>query len=324
MTQQRARRGSPSDYEFEGSGDEACRRLDDAFGANLRLGGALGAVRHRRADHGGVAFDHLEIDARFAFDADPTPAIIAVDVLGGDLEYTREGRTDHAFDGQSLMASGWEMPFSGTSQGYVVRSTSLDGAVLRDAVADLAPGRDVGDVHFTGFVPRSPAAGARWRAVVDELSARFPDLGTLAHAEATRLLGHTFLQTFPNDVAHGASPRELDRDRRDATPAVLRAATRIIEERAAQDVSLADLSRACLVSPRTVQYAFRRHLGCTPTGYVRRVRLDLARQALRDGSVTSVGDVAARFGFFNPGRFAADYRLVFGEYPRETLLRAAT
>ena len=73
------------------------------------------------------------------------------------------------------------------------------------------------------------------------------------------------------------------------------------------------------MTPRALQYAFRKDLGCTPQDYLRRVRLDLARQSLRDGSAQSVGDAAARFGFFNPGRFASDYRQVFDENPGQTL-----
>jgi AraC-like DNA-binding protein len=322
MIQQRARRGPTTDYEFEGTGDDARERLDATFGASLRLTGSMGTVRHCRSDHGGVAFDHLQIDARFDFDSDPLPAIVVVDVLGGDLRYERGGRVDHARDGESLMTSGRGMPFSGSSEGYTVRSTSLGASVLEAAVADIAPERSWSEVAFSDFVPRSPAAGARWRAVVDELSATFPEAGTMAHTEASRLLGHTFLHTFPNTLVHEVGTRELERDRRDATPSVVRIATRVIEERGHLDLSLADLSLACLVSPRTLQYAFRRHLGCTPMAYLRRIRLDLARQALRDGSASSVGDVAARFGFFNPGRFAAEYRRVFDENPRQTMLRS--
>ena len=76
--------------------------------------------------------------------------------------------------------------------------------------------------------------------------------------------------------------------------------------------------------PRALQYAFRKHLGCTPQDYLRRVRLDLARRSLRDGTSESVSDAAARYGFFNPGRFASDYRQVFDENPRQTLHRART
>ena len=102
----------------------------------------------------------------------------------------------------------------------------------------------------------------------------------------------------------------------------MRRAVRIIEERAEEDLALADLAVECAVTPRTLQYAFRKELGCTPHDYLRRVRLDLVRQALRDGSAALVAEAAARYGFFNAGRFAAEYRQVFNENPRQTLLRA--
>ena len=110
----------------------------------------------------------------------------------------------------------------------------------------------------------------------------------------------------------------------DATQSTVRAAQRIIEERADDDLALSDIAEACHVSPRALQYAFRRHLGCTPHAYLRQVRLDLVRQALLTGEVHSVGDVAARLGFFNPGRFATEYRALFGENPGQTLHRATS
>jgi AraC-like DNA-binding protein len=323
MTHVRARRGSPGTSEFEGDGAAALEHLDDVYGTHLRMDLRSGTVRHSRSGSGGVSFDHLAIDARFTVDADAMQVLVVADVLRGDLEYTRDGITDRVRDGQSVIAAGWNMPFTGSSEGYDVRTTSIPAAALRAAVDDIAPERDWREIRFHSYVPRSPSAGARWRATVDELSQSFPDVGAVvAHGDAVRLLGHTLLQAFPNDVADGIGSWESDRDRRDATPSIVRVAMRVIEERAGEDLSLDELARTCLVSPRSLQYAFRRHLGCTPYAYLRRVRLDLARQALRDLPDASVGDVAARYGFFNPGRFAADYRQLFDENPRQTVLRA--
>lgn len=103
----------------------------------------------------------------------------------------------------------------------------------------------------------------------------------------------------------------------DATTSTVRRAAWFIDEHADEDLSADRLSRACGVTPRALQYSFRRDLGCTPMAYLRRVRLDLVRQALRDGS--TVSDAAAQYGFSNPGRFAAFYRQLFGENPRDTL-----
>ena len=158
---------------------------------------------------------------------------------------------------------------------------------------------------------------------MDELSSSFPDEDApAAHREAVRLLGHTLLQTFPNNLVAGGRLMEASLDSGDAMPSTLRRALSVIETHPFDDLALDELARECGVTPRAVQYAFRRHLGCTPLAYLRRVRLDLVCQSLRDGTSLTVGDAAARQGFFNPGRFASDYRQVFGENPRQTLDRS--
>jgi AraC-like DNA-binding protein len=322
VTESHALRRLPDVFDFEGAGDEARHWLGALFGTTLRLNGSFGAVQHHREDHGSVAFDHIRIDATFAFDSDPMPALVVVDMLDGVTEYTRDKVTDRVHDGDSVLVSGWGMPFAVRGEHQEIRATTVTSEALAAAVADLAPDH-VGKVTFSSYVPHSPAAGARWRATVDQLSSSFPDDGSpLARLEAARMLGHALLQTFPNDVVLGAGRLELDRDQRDATPSTVRRAVAIIEAHAHEDLSVADLARRCEVTPRALQYAFRRHLGCTPLAYLRRVRLDLVRQALRDGSFLTVTDAAASYGFFNAGRFAAEYRQVFAENPRQTLSRS--
>ncbi|GAA5112877.1 hypothetical protein GCM10023339_16460 [Alloalcanivorax gelatiniphagus] len=325
MTDPRARRGPPDDsvYDFEGDGDAAREWLDDAYGTTLGLHGRMGTVHHRRQVHDGVAFDHLKIDAPVTFDADSMPVLVVVDVLDGEIEYTRDHVTDRSHDGDTVLAAGWGMPFTGGGNGYEVRNTSIPAHVLDAAIRDLDPEKTSDDLQFDSFVPRSPAAAARWRATVDQLAVAFPDRDDhVAHAEASRLLGHTLLHTFTNNLVGDGPGREAYRDVRDATTSTLRRAQLVIEDRAHEDLSLAALAEACRVSPRALQYAFRRDLGCTPLGYVRQVRLDLVHQSLLEGSTPTVSEVAARFGFFNPGRFATEYRKVFGENPGQTFARS--
>lgn len=321
MPELHSRRGSPDVFDFEGDGDEARDWLDTAYDTALRLRGPMGTVHHQRSERGGVSFDRLRIDAPVRFDADAMPVLVVVDVLGGEVEYTRRSVTDQASEGDTVLAAGWGMPFSGGGRGYDVRNTSISLEVLTDAIADIDPEKTSADLAFSSFVPRSAAAGAQWRAVVDQLS-DLPDTpgDPGATAEAARLLANTLLHTFENNVVgDGSLPA---RDLHDATQSTVRRAQRLIEDRAEGELSLSDIAEACHVSPRSLQYAFRRHLGCTPHAYLRQVRLDLVHQGLRDGGAQSVGDVAARFGFFNPGRLAIEYRAVFGENPGQTLLRS--
>ncbi|AOY96571.1 AraC family transcriptional regulator [Cupriavidus sp. USMAA2-4] len=75
------------------------------------------------------------------------------------------------------------------------------------------------------------------------------------------------------------------------------------------------------VSRRTLQYSFNEVTGLAPLDFVRAVRMNGARLALRAGTADSVGAVAARYGFHHLPRFAAQYREFFGELPSQTLAR---
>lgn len=325
MPQSRSTRGAPNVFDFEGTGDDAGEWLDQAYGTSLRLTGQVGTVRHSGVDHGLFAFGHLRIDAPFSVDSDALPTLVVVDVLEGEAAHTREHITSHNHDGDSVLAAGWDMPFSNVSPGVEVRTTTIGAAALAAAVEDLVPGRPWEQISFSSYVPYSPAAGARWRATVDQLSAAVPlveaDGSTDVADQAGRLLAHTLLATFPNDVMADAVRLELEAGKRESSPTLVTHAMRVIESRAYEETTLDELADQCGVSPRALQYAFRKHLGCSPLDYLRRVRLDLARGSMRNGDRISVSDAAAKFGFHNPGRFASDYRQVFDENPRQTLDR---
>ena len=65
--------------------------------------------------------------------------------------------------------------------------------------------------------------------------------------------------------------------------------------------------------------AFSRYAGRTVTAALHELRLEAVRAALAQGDpALTVGAVAVRFGFSNPGRFAALYRARFGEAPLRT------
>ncbi len=320
----RSRRGAPEVFDFVGEDHQALRWLDLVYGTSLRMAGPIGVVRHHREDHGTIAFDHIRVDAAYTLDADAMPSLVVVDMIGGVIEYTRDAVADRVVDGDTVLVSGWGMPFTADADHVDMRATTLTETALMAAVEEVAPGYPWRHITFTSYVPRSPAAGARWRATVDQLSAMLtPDSTAKQSDAAALLLGHTLLQTFPNSVmvrAEGAAAGDCAGD----SPSTVQRAARIIEQHATEDLAPADLARECGVTLRALQYAFRKHLGCTPQDYLRRVRLDLARRSMRDGTSTTVSDAAASFGFFNPGRFASDYRQVFDENPRETMERSTS
>jgi AraC-like DNA-binding protein len=87
----------------------------------------------------------------------------------------------------------------------------------------------------------------------------------------------------------------------------------------AASFQLPALASAAGVSPRTLQRHFARALRLPLHSVIQRLRLDAARQTLRQGEVSSVLDAALRHGFVHPGRFAVIYASAFGEAPSATL-----
>lgn len=83
----------------------------------------------------------------------------------------------------------------------------------------------------------------------------------------------------------------------------------------ATPISLADLVTATGVPGRTLRAQFQRFKGVSPMAYLRRARMDQARAELlrRDGR--SVAQIARACGFEHMGRFAVEYRRLFGESP---------
>lgn len=76
------------------------------------------------------------------------------------------------------------------------------------------------------------------------------------------------------------------------------------------------------MTARALQYAFRRHYGTTPTGYLRQVRLDRAHQELRTADPAAgltVHAVARRWGWSDSSKFTAAYQQQYGQLPSRTL-----
>ena len=83
-----------------------------------------------------------------------------------------------------------------------------------------------------------------------------------------------------------------------------------------------DLCRVAGVSERTLRSVFNEAFGLGPIRYLRHRRLHLVRAALR-GAIPgrdTVASIATEFGFWEFGRFAQEYKALFGERPSQTLM----
>ena len=101
--------------------------------------------------------------------------------------------------------------------------------------------------------------------------------------------------------------------------------TRVCQEHAEathyQDISLASLCAAAGMSERRVRQAFHECYGMSPTAMLRIEALRGVHRSLLDGPPTrdAVSRAASDFGFWHLGRFAGQYRALFGESPSATL-----
>ena len=102
----------------------------------------------------------------------------------------------------------------------------------------------------------------------------------------------------------------------------LRLAVKYIADHAAEPPTVEQICRASGASWRTLDYAFRVQFDLTPKQYLETVRLQMVRRdLLGKSSGNSISEIAAGWGFWHRGQFAAVYRRQFGELPSETVQR---
>lgn len=93
-----------------------------------------------------------------------------------------------------------------------------------------------------------------------------------------------------------------------------------VEANLHSSISLSELEARSGYSRRNLQLAFHERFGCGPIQWVRRQRLERARQDLLNaGSDDSVASVAARYGFGSLSVFSRDFKTHFGLRPSEVL-----
>jgi AraC family ethanolamine operon transcriptional activator len=88
-----------------------------------------------------------------------------------------------------------------------------------------------------------------------------------------------------------------------------------------QHVSIEHLSKALGYSQRSLYRAFQSELDMSPGRYLKLHRFSRARQQLAaaEPKQTTVAEIGLRWGFWELGRFASEYRTMFGELPSQTL-----
>ena len=162
-----------------------------------------------------------------------------------------------------------------------------------------------------------------WRASLEVVRTELTEgPGLASRTRVARQLERLMIDGLLLGQAHNYSDA-LDRGDRRALSGPVARARQLLEEQPEEPWSTSSLAVRVHVSMRSLQEGFAREVGMPPMKYLLRVRLRQARDQLRElsSAQTTVASVAFGVGLFHLGRFAAAYRLAFGESPSETLRR---
>ncbi|MFB1296459.1 helix-turn-helix transcriptional regulator [Mycobacterium sp. pW049] len=283
--------------------------------------GESASARIDRRWLGPISFDEIELDFHMSYDADPLQRVCLCRVHTGRIEENFIGQGQDVFEpGDVTLLTQPDLPYSGRVCRSNYDLTMFDAALL-DRVATPEEAGAEGNVRLLGHRPVSEQAQKRLDAAIEYVR-------TVVHADGAEptplvasttasMLAAVVIEALPTNVM----TEPTSRDRVDSKPPLLRRAIAYIEGNVEEDIALADIAASVHITPRALQYMFRRHLDITPMEYLRRVRLDHAHRELvtSDPSTTTIQIVSARWGFGHTGRFASMYRKTYGRNPSDTL-----
>lgn len=202
----------------------------------------------------------------------------------------------------------------------------IPGEVMDRATGYGTGGNPAGVGELGPYLDGTDPGVRQWLSLARDFSAMVDSAGHLAGSQLAarhfeQVLVHGLLSCAP---AHAGGPQS---ETGSTEPSGLRRALAYCAEHAGEPISVGAVAAAAGMSVRTLQEKFRIHLGVTPVGHLRRVRLAGAHADLLNvaegRSRETVTDIALRWGFGHLGRFGSMYRETYGQLPSQTLRHGA-
>ncbi|MBY5586840.1 AraC family transcriptional regulator [Rhizobium leguminosarum] len=179
-----------------------------------------------------------------------------------------------------------------------------------------------GDIDFHPHIDLTSGPGLVLQQIVSSLHRGFSGDGPLqrtplAVSSLCDAAIYLLLESCPNRYSN-----ELALPAPAPAPRHVKWAIDFMQEHITEPISLNDIALAAKVSVRTLQQGFRQFRQTTPMSYLQDLRMAAAhRDLLESDARQAIADVALKWGFMHPGRFAAEYRKRFGQLPSQTLKR---
>ena len=245
--------------------------------------------------------------AALLFRTQPGPRLL---VSGLEMQQTNLAWLSETHDANQLSSGE-------TSVGIMslpVEDMASAGATM--AGYDLAPPRDT--VSITP-PPEAMARLQRLHAAAGDLAKQTPEI--IANPDAARGLEQVLIEAMVACLAGGTVGEDRRALRQHSL--IMRRFRTAVEESAEEPLYIPELCAAIGVPDRTLRVCCQEQLGMSPKRYLLLRRMHLARKALRDAfsGTTTVTEIATRYGFWQFGRFAGEYKTLFGEAPSTTLHR---
>ena len=233
-------------------------------------------------------------------------------LMWGDAEMLPTNIVRHGEGGSPFQRSSGSAAWGGLSLPVE------DAAVVGETLAD----GDLTRPKQTLIVTPAPSAMARLQQLhsqVARLAEDAPEI--IAHPEAARSLEQALIQAMADCLATREGRKNTLAQGQHAI--VMRRFRRVVDENPEAPLFIPEICKAIRVPGRTLRMCCQEHLGMGPKRYLLLRRLHMARRALREATpdAMTVTDVATRYGFWQLGRFAVEYRSLFGELPSDTLSR---
>lgn len=303
--------------QFRSSDVQAARRLfAGAYRPGWRLSGFTGhcAVSHRRRDTGSMTVDEVAIQGRLTLEIPAADTVVVIQPRAGSLSVA--GGPSATADFPILVTHGMScvLHCNGARFDVVVLAAEVLHAVAAEWHTALSQ-----QTQFLKWRPRSRAAVRAWHRALDYVLTTLACSDTaqqpMIAAGMANLLASALLECYPSNLTEQDPASGL------ALPETLKEAVSFIHRHTTEDIGINDVAAAVHLTPRAVQYLFRRRLDTTPTEYMRRVRLRRAHQELiaATAGTSTVTEIARRWGFAHTGRFAVLYRQTYGQSPHTTL-----
>ena len=279
------------------------------------------AVRANHLQIGGLGLSYCDYASDVAIGFGEQTFVRQIFNIEGDGQYTIGGKS------MDIARSKWTPVLPASTPFRLDFRSHYCQFVLRIELSALY--RDLGiligqpvnrDLVFDQTEVRNPAMAALRRRVFDfanDFNARGAFFSDLAAAEVERMVIMKFL------MCHRHSYTDLLlREPLPGGSSAVRKVEELIAANWDKPLDIEEMAALAQVSARSLFRQFKKDRGCSPTEFAKRIRLNRAREMLErceaDGSVVRI---ALKCGFQNPGHFARDFRLAFGELPSDILNR---